>query len=595
MTDHVKVYGVKPRIQYTANGTSTSFDFSFAIFKTSDVNVYFGDTLQNSSTYTVSGCNNSEGGTVTFNTAPTAGTIITIVRNLSIERTTDFQEGGTLRAEVLNDELDYQIACQQQIAENLNRSMVLPPYATDNDLDLTLPTPSAGKAIVWNSTGTNLENSTVSVNALESTLNSYKTQAQTAATTATNQASAAATQAQTATTQASIATTKASEAANSLNQINGMRTNCVTQIPQDIKLELNNGTLTIKAGSSFYYPKSSGVFARISTASDIVASIGAPTGKRMLFVTTNEAGTTFTTFVTANGTSSFSGPSAPTVAVQTAYWYDTENNIIKKTQDTGSTWNTTPGTYICFPICVATFDSGSCIAIEQIFNGFGYIGNTFYVLPNTKALISDGFNANGTPKNIEITTDSVKIVTTSSNRDKTYLCLTINKTLTISSLLSGEKTYYDENKNMFFANQTDVGGVTVPVGIFSTSTGINSFSLNTVFHGVDYTCLKRGDIIPTIVKTKINTSNWYRVWSDGWIEQGGTETAATYTATGSITYPYPFSNTNYTIATSNLRATNASSQGYFALNNKQTTGINWNLNAAQSNFVNTLNWYACGK
>ena len=220
MTDHIKVYGVKPRIQYVANGTSTVYEFPFVIFDTSDVDVYLNDTKQASTSFTVSGVRDSDGGTVTFATAPASGTVISIIRNLSIERTSDFQEGGALRADVLNDELDYQIACQQQIAENLNRSMVLPPYAVDSGVNLTLPTPAAGKAIVWNSDGTNLENSTVPVNALESTLKGYKESAENAASTATTKAGIASdkadiatTQAQTATTQAGIATTKAAEAA----------------------------------------------------------------------------------------------------------------------------------------------------------------------------------------------------------------------------------------------------------------------------------------------------------------------------------------------------------------------------------------------
>ena len=217
MTEHVKIYGVKPRIQYTADGTLTEYEFPFAIFSTSDIDVYFGDAKQESTSYTVSEARHSDGGTVTFESAPEAGTIITIVRNLSIERTSDFQEGSTLRAKVLNDELDYQIACTQQIAENLNRSMVLPPYATDNDLDLTLPVPNAGKAIVWNADGTNLENSTVSVNALESTLKGYKESAESAASTATTKAGIASDKADIATTQAGIATAKAEEATTTLS------------------------------------------------------------------------------------------------------------------------------------------------------------------------------------------------------------------------------------------------------------------------------------------------------------------------------------------------------------------------------------------
>ena len=40
MTEHVKVYGVKPRIQYVADGTLTEYEFPFAIFNTLDIDVY---------------------------------------------------------------------------------------------------------------------------------------------------------------------------------------------------------------------------------------------------------------------------------------------------------------------------------------------------------------------------------------------------------------------------------------------------------------------------------------------------------------------------------------------------------------------------
>ena len=206
---HIKLHGVKPRIQYVANGTLSTYEFPFVIFSNTDIKVYLNDILQDIITYSVTGIKNTNGGSITFAIPPTNGTIITITRDLSIERTTDFQEGGALRANVLNDEFDYQIACTQQIAENLNRSMVLPPYATGGDIDLTLPAPSAGKAVVWNSSGTALENSTVAVNSLESTLNSYKTAAETAATTASTKAGIAS-------DKADIATAKAAEAASTL-------------------------------------------------------------------------------------------------------------------------------------------------------------------------------------------------------------------------------------------------------------------------------------------------------------------------------------------------------------------------------------------
>ena len=43
-------------------------------------------------------------------------------------------------------------------------------------------------------------------------------------------------------------------------------------------------------------------------------------------------------------------------------------------------------------------------------------------------------------------------------------------------------------------------------------------------------------------------TSWYRVWSDGYIEQGGRVTTAN--TSGTVTYSLSFSNTNYTLTTS---------------------------------------------
>ena len=192
---------------------------------------------------------------------PESGVIITLTRELPIERTSDFQEGGALRANTLNHELDYQIACQQQIADNLNRSMVLPPYAADSGTKLTLPMPSAGKAIVWNSEGTNLENSTVSVNALESTLRGYKESAESAASTATTKADNAATSATTATTQAGIATAKAEEAASTLSSKVNKNMDDLSSTGKETVMALRNPDYTsgISISSGYTAPKD-GVF-----------------------------------------------------------------------------------------------------------------------------------------------------------------------------------------------------------------------------------------------------------------------------------------------------------------------------------------------
>jgi hypothetical protein len=232
MSNHIKIQGTSPRIQYVADGKINAYEFPFVIFNPSDINVYLNDKVQDSASYSVTMSQNTEGGEISFETAPTSGTIITIVRNLSIKRTTTFQEGGALRAKVLNNEFDYQMACQQQIADNLNRSMVLPPYAVDTDVDLTLPTPSAGKAIVWNKDGTNLENSTVKINELESTLKGYKESAESSATIATEKATIASDKADIATSKAdetvALLTNKANKDMDNLTIIGKSTLSCIS-------------------------------------------------------------------------------------------------------------------------------------------------------------------------------------------------------------------------------------------------------------------------------------------------------------------------------------------------------------------------------
>ena len=125
MTDtHIKINAVTPRVQYTGNGSTTTFPYTFAIFDEDNMEVYVNDTLQESG-YTVTGVGEDNGGNVVFDTAPTDGDVVTLYRNVPIERVTDFQEGGAFRPKNINDEFDRQTAFCQQIQEGINRCLQL--------------------------------------------------------------------------------------------------------------------------------------------------------------------------------------------------------------------------------------------------------------------------------------------------------------------------------------------------------------------------------------------------------------------------------------------------------------------------------------
>jgi hypothetical protein len=63
----------------------------------------------------------------------------------------------------------------------------------------------------------------------------------------------------------------------------------------------------------------------------------------------------------------------------------------------------------CLPIAIVTTTGvdSKFASIDQVFNGFGYIGPTAFALPNVKVLIPDDINPDGSLKNIEITLDKV--------------------------------------------------------------------------------------------------------------------------------------------------------------------------------------------
>jgi hypothetical protein len=185
-------------------------------------------------------------------------------------------------------------------------------------------------------------------------------------------------------------------------------TNCITEIPQDIKLELNDGTLTLKAGSKVYIPNgfeadgTTPKFDVVTVASDIDAATFGTDGDvfQIMF-----AG--YSSVYGRNSNQVFSGSTAPTLTTYMV-WYDTTNNLIKHTSDGGSTWSNGGD---AFPLSISSTASSSYTSIKQVFNGFGYIGSTVFALPGVKGLIPNGRNEDGSLKNIEFNIDSVKTAT----------------------------------------------------------------------------------------------------------------------------------------------------------------------------------------
>lgn len=88
----------------------------------------------------------------------------------------------------------------------------------------------------------------------------------------------------------------------------------------------------------------------------------------------------------------------------------------------------------------------------------------------------------------------------------------------------------------------------------------------------------------TVIISYVNGSSWYRLWSDGWIEQG-------FSISGDsnmLNWPKPFSNTNYTVTSTPVVYNNYGVQAV-SITSKTAAGIVW----AGTNYSSTC-WYACG-
>jgi hypothetical protein len=131
------------RVQYTATSGQTVFTVPFEFFANEDLKVYNGSTLLTYSTspanglqYSVTGAGVTGGGSITLGTGgAAAGNIITISRDIAVQRTTDFPTAGPFNINALNSELDRITAVQQNLETELeNRVLRL----SDSDTPTTL-------------------------------------------------------------------------------------------------------------------------------------------------------------------------------------------------------------------------------------------------------------------------------------------------------------------------------------------------------------------------------------------------------------------------------------------------------------------------
>jgi hypothetical protein len=106
---------------YTGNGSTTVFPYTFTVITQTDLLVYL-DGVAQSTGFSVSGVGVAGGGSVTFTAAPTIGQVVRLERSVPQNRTTDYQNGGALDANVLDADFDRTIMMVQDLSNQAIRT-----------------------------------------------------------------------------------------------------------------------------------------------------------------------------------------------------------------------------------------------------------------------------------------------------------------------------------------------------------------------------------------------------------------------------------------------------------------------------------------
>lgn len=147
------VNDISPRVQYTASASQTVFDYPFPIFVAADLTVLVDGVVV--SNYTVAGAGADAGGTITFTSGLTVGSIVTIYRQTAIARTSDYEVGARFSSATVNDDLDTLIVIAQEIDSRVDRSIKTAITDMTTEADLTLPVVAdrLGKYMYFDATG----------------------------------------------------------------------------------------------------------------------------------------------------------------------------------------------------------------------------------------------------------------------------------------------------------------------------------------------------------------------------------------------------------------------------------------------------------
>lgn len=294
-------------------------------------------------------------------------------------------------------------------------------------------------------------------------------------------------------------------------------TNCVTEIPQKINYTLENGTLTIKAGSVFIVPFGTNnlsttysVGTEFLNSNFLVEDTQYSSGKFFVWArlqsdmtTTWNQGTydlsvfidpTNNTLVCYNRQTDASGTSPN----GTVTYFNTSTNYIQRYSS-----GTASGINLSLPILRISSNASQITAITEELNGINHMGNTIIIDKNVRLLIPNGRNTNGSLNNIAYITENLLIqsgISLENNKEYTYFYNYSTGTVecwlssacyeqSVNESISTDRVYYDFATNSYtqYISSTQYNNLYCQLGKFTSKiTYISNFKQKYAFRAVDF-------------------------------------------------------------------------------------------------------------
>lgn len=149
------------RVSYAGNGVTTIFSFPYRFLANGDLEVTLFDAAGTpdpqilTTDYTVLGADNDAGGSVTMLVAPAVGETLVIRRVVELTQETDYISGDSFPAETHERALDRLTMIDQQLQEQIDRSITLP--LDDDAFSGALPAIVPSRFLRVNDSGTAFE------------------------------------------------------------------------------------------------------------------------------------------------------------------------------------------------------------------------------------------------------------------------------------------------------------------------------------------------------------------------------------------------------------------------------------------------------